>query len=110
MKTLRMIITFIPVVAIACVVLLLHSIKSLAGDLEDGLLAVANFMIDWVHQTKVSPDQADRELIVGEAICDAHDSYVKTELGKLPRSLFDSDADWKKWVGRAAIQAVKELP
>jgi hypothetical protein len=108
MKKLRMILSFPFVVVIGCIVLLFHSIKSLAGDLEDALLALANMLINLVHQTEsVKPDAA---LFVGEAICDAHDSFIKSgRLGMLPRAFSESDADWKKWVGQAAIEAVKEL-
>jgi hypothetical protein len=51
-----------------------------------------------------------RARIVGQAITDAHDTYVKSfaRIGSNPFRF--SDDDWKVAMGRAAIQAVEKLP
>jgi hypothetical protein len=52
--------------------------------------------------------QTIRERIVGQAITDAHDVYVKQvmrPIGSNPARF--SDDEWMKWIGRAAIKATE---
>jgi hypothetical protein len=66
------------------------------------------------HQPKATvageDKQTCRERIVGQAIADAHDAYVRQVLrpiGSNPAGF--SDDEWTVWIGRAAIKAMESL-